>query len=96
MAEAIDFEALEPEAERNTHGAFKRGDLVTVLPPYDGDPVIVSMQHYGRVAAADADGYTVILGAVWPPDRAFGPFPAERLAPGWRMPKPLSDWWVRT
>jgi hypothetical protein len=67
---------------------FKVGDLVTVLPPYDRDPYILNFQHYGRIAAVEhndnASAYMVELDSTLPPRRQVGPFPAGRLAKGWR------------
>lgn len=67
------------------------GDPVTVLPPYDRDPLIVSMQPHARIAEVlpDADGpgetaYMIALGSAWPPDRRFGPFSSDRLKAGWQ------------
>lgn len=69
---------------------FRRGDAVTVMPPYDDDPLILSFQHYGRIVKVCGDpekegiAYYVVLGSTWPTDQAFGPFPAARLRSGWR------------
>jgi hypothetical protein len=62
------------------------GDPVTVMPPWDQDPVIIAMQHYARVASVDPDALTcmVSLDATSPPGQTFGPFPLQRLASGWR------------
>ncbi|WP_433365142.1 hypothetical protein ACQPZX_35290 [Actinoplanes sp. CA-142083] len=74
-------------------GDFKVGDLVTVLPPYDRDPYILNFQHYGRIAAVEhrenmaVDHYLVELDSTLPPRRKVGPFPAGRLAKGWRDQK---------
>jgi hypothetical protein len=73
--------------------AYRVGDLVTVLPPYDSDPYILNFQHYGRIAevaesqAAENQAstyYMVELDATLPPRRQVGPFPSSRLAKGWR------------
>lgn len=66
---------------------FERGQLVTIWPPYTDDPMMVELQPHGRVSSLRPNGYMVVLGSVWPPDREFGPFPAERLSPGWRHPR---------
>lgn len=63
---------------------FRNGDAVTILPPYTNDPVIIEHQHFGIVAGRTEAGYIVELDATWPPNECFGPFPAERLAKGWR------------
>ncbi|GAA0547882.1 hypothetical protein GCM10010172_32160 [Paractinoplanes ferrugineus] len=67
---------------------YKVGDLVTVLPPYDRDPYILNFQHYGRIAAVqhndNQSSYMVELDSTLPPRRRVGPFPAGRLAKGWR------------
>lgn len=63
---------------------FKPGQQVTVLPPYDDDPVIVAMQHYGTVASSTDRDVTVQLGSTLPPGKQVGPFPNERIALGWR------------
>lgn len=73
-------------------GRFKPGQLVTILPPYGDDPIVVELQPHGRIGDVVDDGYMVVLGSVWPPDRQFGPFPAGRLAPGWRNSKTGADW----
>lgn len=65
---------------------FERGELVTILPPYREDPIIVELQPHGRIAEVREDGYMVTLGTTWPPDRQFGPFPPGRLVPGWGPP----------
>lgn len=75
--------------------AFKVGQMVTVLPPYDDDPIILSFQHFGRVAEVVEDGYRVTLGSTWPPEETFGPFPDRRLVHGWRDPAD-GDWWLKT
>lgn len=62
----------------------KVGEPVTVLPPYDDDPYILNFQHYARVARRVDDGYVVTLESTLPPGEEFGPFPAERLAHGWK------------
>lgn len=66
---------------------FAEGDLVTVLPPFEGDPVVVFLQPHARVTAilpvlGDAM-YLLRLDGAHPPDRIFGPFGAARLFPGW-------------
>lgn len=67
---------------------FKHGDAVTVMPPYGDDPLILSYQHYGRIAEVrDLPGgavYYIALGATWPRGELFGPFLADRLRNGWR------------
>jgi hypothetical protein len=63
--------------------AFKRGDLVTILPPYAEDPIIVELQPHARVVEAVKGGYMVTLGSAWPPHTRFGPFPEARLRLGW-------------
>lgn len=60
------------------------GDEVTILPPWDNDPYIVTFQHYGRVAQLTAAGIVVELENTLPPRRQVGPFPTKRLAPGWK------------
>jgi hypothetical protein len=74
--------------------SFRVGDLVTVLPPYDdADPYILNFQHYGRIAAVEhrdnmpSASYMVELDSTLPPRRQVGPFPAGRLAKGWRDQK---------
>jgi len=63
------------------------GDRVTILPPWDCDPVIVAMQHYGIVAEdLGDDRHMVELDATHPPRQRFGPFAGRRLAVGWRNP----------
>ncbi len=65
--------------------AHEVGDQVTVLPPYDDDPYILRFQRYGLVAAVlDGPAYLVTLRGTMPASMQFGPFPAQRLAPGWR------------
>ena len=76
-------------------GRYARGDLVTILGPWDDDPYILSFQHYGRVAEVTSGGYYLTLGSTWPPNQRFGPFPEWRLASGWRNPA-TGDWWIRT
>ncbi|HEX2551615.1 MAG TPA: hypothetical protein VHK64_08475 [Nocardioidaceae bacterium] len=63
---------------------FHLHEQVTILPPYNRDPVIVEMQHYGVVVARTDAGYMVELSATSPPNQRFGPFPPERLARGWK------------
>jgi hypothetical protein len=63
---------------------FKPGDPVTVLPPCDNDPLILSMQHYAKVAAASEAGYMIELESTRPLGMTYGPFTADRLAKGWR------------
>ena len=63
---------------------LQEGDEVTVLPPYDNDPYILSFQHYGVVVDSMEGGYVVALEATYPPDQRFGPFPESRLAKGWK------------
>jgi hypothetical protein len=75
-----------------TGDRFDVGEQVTILPPWDNDDYIVRFQHYGRVASRDQDEYMVELDNAAPvrnqapqPGRLqVGPFPAERLARGWR------------
>jgi hypothetical protein len=74
--------------------AFKLGQMVTILPPYDDDPIVVSMQPYARVAEVRGEAYMLVLGATWPPDELFGPFPLRRLVCGWRDPVD-GDWWFK-
>lgn len=62
----------------------KPGEPVTVLPPYDDDSYILNFQRYGRIARRNDAGFLVTLECTVPPDEEFGPFPAERLAKGWR------------
>ena len=83
-----------PHAGPARNESFKVGDLVTVLPPYDADPYILNFQHYGRIAAVEhrenmpSDYYYMVeLDATLPPRRQVGPFPAGRLAKGWRDQK---------
>lgn len=70
--------------------AFKVGDAVTVMPPYDDDPLIVSFQRYGQVVKVcgspgnEGAAYYLVLGSTWPKDKMFGPFPANRLCSGWK------------
>ena len=78
-----------PHAGNARSEAFKVGDLVTVLPPYEGDPYILNFQHYGRIAAVEQrdnmpSAYMVELDATLPPRRQVGPFECSRLAKGWR------------
>lgn len=67
---------------------FKRGDPVTVMPPYGDDPLIFNYQHYGRIAeVCGRPGqvvYYIVLDATWPTGERFGPFPVDRLRNGWR------------
>lgn len=63
---------------------FKIGDPVTVLPPWDDLPYILSLQHYVHVAAIRPDGCMVWLDAAFPPHQVFGPLALHRLATGWR------------
>jgi hypothetical protein len=63
---------------------YQPGDEVTILPPYDRDPYIVEFQPHGRVAQAGPHWVTVELPSSWPPGQQVGPFPLERIAPGWR------------
>jgi hypothetical protein len=61
------------------------GEQVTILPPYDQDPILISMQHYGHVAEVRLTGAVMVtLPGAMPPDRQFGPFPERRIASGWR------------
>lgn len=65
------------------HGTLKVGDQVTILPPWDDDPILIAMQHYVRVAAVvEGVGYMVDLPAASSP--RFGPFAENRLLAGWR------------
>jgi hypothetical protein len=76
---------------------FAVGDLVTVRPPYEDVPLIVSLQPHARIAQVlpptDAPRYLIeLLSTFFPafqdtpadpsPQRA-GPFPATRLDRGW-------------
>lgn len=63
---------------------FHVGEQVTILPPYNYDPVIIEHQHHGLVAARTDDGYMVTLESTFPPFERFGPFPEERLTRGWK------------
>lgn len=63
---------------------FHVGDPVTILPPYDHDPVIIEHQHYGLVASRVDAGYMVEIEATFPPNERFGPFSERRLAMGWK------------
>jgi hypothetical protein len=63
---------------------LKVGEPVTVLPPYEQDVYILAFQHYATVSRQVDGGYMVKLDAVYPPDEEFGPYPAERLARGWK------------
>lgn len=77
-------------------GPLEVGEPVTILPPWDRDPVLVAMQHYGNVAEArplrlGGHHYMVRLGAT-AAGLVFGPFPADRLVPGWR--DRYGRWWV--
>jgi len=60
------------------------GDLVTILPPYDGLPYLLEFQHYGRVAEQVGDEFLVEIESTMPPRQRFGPFAASKLAKGWR------------
>lgn len=60
------------------------GEHVTVLGPYDNDPYILAFQHHGTVARRVDAGYVITLESTLPPNQEFGPFPAERLAHGWK------------
>lgn len=62
----------------------KPGDQVTVMPPWDDDPYILTFQHYGTVVQRVDAGYMVEIEATLPPNQRFGPFPPARLAPGWK------------
>jgi hypothetical protein len=62
----------------------KVGEHVTVLPPYENDVYILAFQHYATVSRQVDDGYMITLADVHPPGEEFGPFPADRLAHGWR------------
>lgn len=62
----------------------KVGDQVTILPPYDRDPILVSMQPFAKITRVDGPAYMVVLGSTMPADLEFGPFTAARLAAGWR------------
>lgn len=67
--------------------AFQIGERVTILPPYDRDPVIVEHQRYGNVARVfdlhPEPEYLVTLPDAFPANERFGPFPHRRLAKGW-------------
>lgn len=64
---------------------FEVGDQVTVLPPWDKYPVIISMQHYVNVAEVLADGSVMVrLDATMPPGQLYGPFVEVQLRRGWR------------
>ena len=66
------------------------GDQVTVLPPWDDDPYILTLQHYGTVIAVGDAGCTVSLADVVP--HVYGPFAADRLVKGWRDGR--GRWWL--
>lgn len=63
---------------------FREGEPVTILPPYTDDPVIIELQHKGRIAQRVDAGYLVEIADTWPPNQRFGPFPERRLAHGWK------------
>jgi hypothetical protein len=51
---------------------------------HEQDVYILAFQHYATVSRRVDDGYMVTLADVYPPGEEFGPYPAERLAHGWR------------
>jgi hypothetical protein len=62
----------------------KVGDQVTILPPYDQDPVLIAMQHHARVAEVQPTGAVMVtLSATMPADAQFGPFYPSRIVSGW-------------
>jgi hypothetical protein len=63
---------------------FKVGDPVSVLPPWDDLPYILSFQHYAYVASITPDGCMVRLDGAFPPRQVFGPVAPQRLVTGWR------------
>jgi hypothetical protein len=61
------------------------GDQVTILPPYDHDPILISMQHHVRVAEVEPDGAVMVtVPSTMPAGEWFGPFDESRIADGWR------------
>lgn len=62
----------------------KVGEQVTLLPPYDDDPYILAFQRYATVAQRTDAGYMIELDGTHPAQGRYGPFPANRLARGWR------------
>lgn len=61
---------------------YRPGDPVTILPPYEQP--ILEQQHYATVVDELPSGYIVSLECTFPPNKHFGPFPADRLATGWK------------
>lgn len=61
---------------------FRVGEQVTLLKPRPDEPYILEMQRYGVVAEERPSGYMIDLPDAVP--HRYGPFPAERLAHGWR------------
>lgn len=61
---------------------FHVGQQVTLLRPQSDEPYILTMQRYAVVAEERPSGYMIDLADAIP--HRYGPFPAERLAHGWR------------
>jgi hypothetical protein len=66
------------------------GDPVTVVPPFDLDPIVVAMQSHAKVAGVlpmpvgpDQAVYMIELDGTYPAGQQFGPFSANRLVRGW-------------
>jgi hypothetical protein len=59
------------------------GDRVTVNPA-PTDPIEICEHRHALVTDVDGDVYTV--GHPHTSDRRYGPYPAQRLTPGWGIP----------
>lgn len=67
---------------------FWVGDEVTVMPPYDDLPIILSMQRHVRVAASEITGdrgtfVQVRLDSAGQ-DNTFQMVPVDQVLPGWK------------
>lgn len=62
---------------------YRPGAHVTLACVLPGDPYVLEFQRCGTVTRVTDRGVYFTTGGTFPPDREFGPFPPDRIAPGW-------------
>lgn len=62
------------------------GDRVTVRTR-DGDPLDICLQRHAVITDIQPDEVpTYMVGHPWASQRRYGPYPRDRLIPGWDAP----------
>lgn len=62
---------------------IRAGDPVTIGPPYDHLPVILSMQRHVHAAASEVDGFVKVRLGATSADQQFHMVPADQILHGW-------------